>query len=97
MADKKYVGNGKENGDYGIINISVCLSDVNQQDITEYEGKKYLRLSVGRKRETDQYGKTHSVWVNDYVPNSQKEEAPRPAKRRTLEEPVIAGGSDLPF
>jgi len=97
MADKKYVGNGKENGDYGIINVSVCLSDVNQQDITEYEGKKYLRLSVGRKREVDQYGKTHSVWINDYVPNSQKEEVPRPAKRRTLEEPVTAGGPDLPF
>lgn len=97
MADKKYVGNGKENGDYGIINISVNLTDLAPEDITEYEGKKYLRLSVGRKREVDQYGKTHSVWVNDYNPNAQKEEAPRPARRKTLEEPVTAGGSDLPF
>lgn len=94
MADKKYVGNGKENGDYGIINISVNLSDIAQEDITEYEGKKYLRLSVGRKRETDQYGKTHSVWVNDYKPEAAQS---RPSNKRTLEEPMSVGGGDLPF
>lgn len=95
MADKKYVGNGKENGDYGIINITVNLSDIAQGDITEYEGKKYLRLSVGRKRETDQYGKTHSVWVNDYKPDAVNS---KPASRKTLEEPAtVQSLNDLPF
>jgi len=91
MADKNYVGNGRESGDYGIINISVCLDDLDtQRDITEYQGKKYLRLSVGRKREVDQYGKTHSVWVNNYVPDT----AAKQTSAKTLEEPAT---DNLPF
>lgn len=95
MSDKKYVGNGKVNGNYGIINISVCLSDLTPEDITEYQGKKYVRLSVGEKREVDQYGKSHSVWVNNYVPE-QSTGASVPPTRKSLEKKVEVE-DPLPF
>jgi len=41
--------------------------------ITLYEGKKYLRVVVSKKRETDKYGKTHSVTLNDWKPGEKKE------------------------
>lgn len=74
MADKNYVGSGKQIGNYDMINISVCLSDLPKDDMFEYNGKKYIKLTVGKKRKADKYGKTHSVWVNDYKPDEKKDE-----------------------
>ena len=49
-----------------LINISICLSDLPKESITTFEknGKKYINLVVDEKREPDQYGKTHSVYVS---------------------------------
>ncbi len=77
MAEPKiYCGNGKERvfQDGGsIIGISICLEDIPQQFMkkSEKNGKTYVNLDVLRKREIDQYGKTHSVTVNTYVPSQQ--------------------------
>lgn len=81
---KHYVGSGKQVESYDMINISVCLSDLPKEDINEFKGKKYINLTLGKKREVDQYGKTHSLWVNDYKPDSKKAEE-------------IIGPDDLPF
>lgn len=86
MAEKKtYVGNGKkrefDNGG-SLINISLKYADLKPND------KGYVNLVVGSKKETDQWGNTHAVWVNDYKPKaetSQQETVPQ-----TVEE-------DLPF
>jgi len=69
--DKIYVGNGKENEQYGFVNFSVCLTDLPQEHVTEFKGKKYINLTVSKKRETDQYGKTHTVTVNTWKPEGQ--------------------------
>ena len=92
MADKNYVGNGVINEQYGLINFSVCLSDIPTDDVFEYNGKKYVKLTVGSKKESpDQYGKTHSVWVNDYRPDNAGEgQAQAAAAPRSAE-------NDLPF
>lgn len=70
MSDNKrtFVGGGKKAEKFDIVNFSVCLSDIDKSHIFEYNGKKYVKLSVGAKREVDQYGKTHAVWIDDYKP-----------------------------
>ncbi len=69
---KIFVGNGKENEQYGFINFSICLSDLPQEHISEFKGKKYINLTISKKREApDQYGKTHSVSVNTWKPDGQ--------------------------
>lgn len=62
---KKYVGNGKKkefsNGGH-LINISLKYADLTPNE------KGYVNLVVGAKKENDQWGNTHAVWVNDFVP-----------------------------
>jgi hypothetical protein len=73
MENKKtYVGSGKQTNEY-FTNISVCLSDLPKESIFEYNGKKYVKLTVGKKKEADDYGKTHYVAINDYQPEEKKE------------------------
>jgi len=78
MADKIYCGSGKEktfeNGG-SIISISVALEDYPKEFLTEYNGKRYLRLDVCRKREIDQYGKSHYVSVNTWQPDAQQSQS----------------------
>ena len=71
MNDRKFVGRGKEFGQYGNIKIGLKMSDLVAND------KGYVNLVIGKKRETDQYGNTHSVWVDDFVPTKQNR-APEP-------------------
>jgi len=45
--------------------ISVCLSDLPKDKITEGKnGKKYINLVVDEKKEIDQYKNSHIVYVN---------------------------------
>ena len=90
MKKKIYLGNAKINEQYGIINGSICLSDIPKEFINEYQGKKYLPISIGAKREVDQYGKTHSIWVNEYKPDEQAQ-APKSAPKS------LEADEDLPF
>ena len=81
--ERKFVGNGTQNGDY-YINISLRKSKI-MDHFFEYNGDEYIRLTVGKKKEP-MYGKTHTVWVNDYDPSKAKEN----------KKPVSAG-DHLPF
>ena len=53
----------------------VCLSDIPQEHRFEYNSKWYAKLKVSKMRQTNEYGKTHSVAVNTYKP-PVKEEPP---------------------
>ena len=83
--ERKFVGKGKKVGDYDLINISLAKSKL-EGNWYEYNGEHYIKLSVGALREIDQYGKTHSVWIDDYKPDATK------AKTNSNVEEV-----DLPF
>ena len=73
--DKIFVGNGKENEQYGFVNFSICLSDLPQEHVSEYKGKKYINLTISKKRNgADQYGKTHAVSVNTWKPEKSAEQ-----------------------
>ena len=73
MSEKIYVGSGKEKFDGDLISCSVCLSDLPHEYMFEYDGKKYIKLNIGKKRE-EKYGKTHYVAVDTYQPDTKKEE-----------------------
>ena len=58
--EKIYAGSGKtRNGQYGeFYGISVCLDDIPEEHITTARnGKRYVNLTINKKKETDQYGK----------------------------------------
>lgn len=65
MTEKKYVGSGKVIGQYGNIAVSICLSDLDKEaDIkTAKNGKKYLNVVIGERRNVGKYGETHTVSV----------------------------------
>lgn len=78
MAEEKiYVGNGTSKFDGNMISCSVCLTDLPQEHMFEYNGKKYIKLNVSAKRDgEDEYGKTHYLAVDTYKPEPKKENAP---------------------
>ena len=87
--EKIYVGSGIEKFDGGLVEATICLSDITKnagEHIFEYEGKKYIKVKVQKKKNgADQYGKTHFVEVNTWKPE---------AKTTT---PVETADDDLPF
>jgi|TARA_E500000318_G_scaffold61347_2_gene56931 hypothetical protein len=89
MSDKKYVGTGRQapNG-LEIVNISISESKV-KDFWTEYNGERYLRLGVSKKREADQYGKTHSVYIDEWQPSSNN--------NQSKAEPVKVADDDFAF
>ena len=90
--EKIYVGSGVSKFEGNLIACSVCLTDLPQEHMFEYEGKKYIKLVVQQKRETDQYGKTHYVAVDTFKPDpSYKKDEP------VADTPAAAEQEDLPF
>tara|TARA_R100000544_G_C2220331_1_gene57121 strand:- start:33 stop:284 length:252 start_codon:yes stop_codon:yes gene_type:complete len=75
MEEKIYVGSGTEKFDGNLVSCSLCLTDLPKEHIFDYNGKKYVKLNITKKRETDQYGKTHYVAIDTYKPEPKKEEA----------------------
>ena len=67
--DRIYCGSGKEVGQYGQISIGVCLTDIPKEHMTKAKnGKFYVNLKVSKKKQADQFGKTHSVEVDTWKP-----------------------------
>ena len=95
-----YLGHGKRVKDYDLINFSLCISDIPTSSPFEYKGKKYIKLVIGAKKETDQYGKTHSIWLDTFKPQKQNQEE-NDQPRRPSEEAVMSDGGtdvdDIPF
>ena len=55
MADEKiYVGNGVSKFDGNMISCSLCLTDLPQEHMFEYNGKKYIKLNVSAKKAEDE-------------------------------------------
>lgn len=71
--EKIWCGSGVEKFDGDMVAVSICLTDIPKEHIQKANnGKSYINLNVGRKREVDQYGKTHGVSVNTWKPDGQK-------------------------
>jgi len=69
-----FVGTGWANQEGWAINISVCLSDIPKEYITEYKGKKYIKLGVIKRKSEGDKGQTHFVKVDTYKKEKEQEE-----------------------
>ena len=48
-----------------MITLSICLSDLPKEKIqTANNGKKYINLVVDKRKDTDKYGETHTLYVS---------------------------------
>ena len=58
-----------------IISGAICLdvlSDKNvEKFIYDYDGKRYLNIKVVERKEPSQFGKTHYIEIDQFIPNSQ--------------------------
>jgi len=88
---KIYCGSGKEFGQYGTVNCSICLDDIPQEHWQKGKnGKTYLPIKINKKREPDQWGKTHSVEVDTWKPN-QQQQAPQQTGGQTIQQGQPSG------
>ena len=97
--EKIYVGSGKEKFDGNLIDVSINLSRISETSkdfIFEYGGDKFIKLKVVKKKETDEYGKSHYVEVDTWKPTSS---ATAEDKGMNFGEPVRTEQPDaeLPF
>lgn len=82
MADHIYVGSGKErtfdNGGSVItvsIDVDKLINACKDHGYNSDAGKRYIKLKVGRRREIDQYGNSHSVEVDTWKPDGNRHES----------------------
>jgi len=73
--DKIYLGNGKEFFDGNEIKFSLNLTKLKEaaEHIFEFKDNKYIKLKVCKKKETDEYGKTHYVQIDTFKPKDDFE------------------------
>ena len=91
-AEKIFVGNGTSKFDGDLISCSICLTDLPQEFMFEYNEKKYIKLNVSAKRDgADEYGKTHYVAVDTFKPEVKKE------AKVVAPAPSALESDDLPF
>lgn len=90
---REYVGKGVKVSQFDLVNISIAKSKL-EPHWYEYNGEHYIKLTVGGLRETDQYGKTHSVWINDYKPNENNSNN---SGNNAPKQVVGSASNDLPF
>lgn len=97
---KKYVrGSAKEvtfDGSSSIINLDLNVEDLQSLPVS---ASGYIKITVAKRRETDQYGNTHSVYENTFKADKSKAKKsedgalkPMPKAARPVEE-----SDDLPF
>ena len=74
MAEEKiYVGSGKEKFDGDLVEIALCLSKIPDEWKFEYKGEQYVKIKSCKKKELDEFGKSHYVCIDTFKP-AQKEE-----------------------
>lgn len=78
MADKIFCGSGKKKefpngGTITTVNLDMDTLErvFNEYGFTTNGGKRILKVKVSSKRETDQYGNTHSVEIDTWKPDNQ--------------------------
>lgn len=95
-----------------LINVSICLSDIPKDRIKlANNGKKYLNVTIQDLKEADEYGNTHSLYVQQTKEEREGKEkrtyigrgkevifqSARPSVEQVEELPVAEDLDDLPF
>ena len=62
-----------------LVEGAICLDILDDPIVKrltyEYNGKKYLNIKVVKRKEVTNYGKTHYMEIDVFVPTKQNEEA----------------------
>ena len=90
--ERQYVGRGKKAGNFDLVNFSISESKI-KDSWFEYKGERYLKLTIGALKNPDNYGKTHSVWIDNYEPK----EGGQASVKNKVEGSVGTSVNDLPF
>lgn len=72
MDSKVFIGSGKAHSEFDSVTVTLDMAKLEQHVYTTERGR-YITFVVSRRKEVDQYGKTHSAFV------MVKEAAPVPA------------------
>jgi len=91
MSEKIYVGKGKPIGKFGNLKIGIRVSDLVPNE------KGYVNLITQEMKKPDEYGNTHTVYVDDWVPNGQQKQQREPLTTRNNQPAGQVDESDLPF
>lgn len=61
-----------------LIEGAICLNILEDERVKkliyEYDGKKYLNVKVVKRKSANNYGKTHFIEVNQFVPKQQEQQ-----------------------
>jgi len=59
-----------------LVEGALCLDILDTENVKKltykYDGKKYLNIKVVERKEPSQFGKTHYIEVDQFVPKSNK-------------------------
>lgn len=93
-----------------LINVSICVSDIPKTRIKQAEnGKKYINVTIASRRETDQFGNTHTVFMSQtkeereakeartYIGNGKAVEFKPASPESVAQMPPAEAVDDLPF
>lgn len=81
---KNYIGKGKKVENLDIVQVSINLEKADEF-IFEYEGQHYLKFEVATRKAADNFGNTHTVYVNQML--EDPETVPAPAKQKASRKP----------
>ena len=66
-----YVGSGRTISENFTV-LSVDITKCEEQDLfSEFNGRKYLRIKVNKRKQPDNYGKDLSVSYDKYIPSDK--------------------------
>ena len=98
--EKTYIGKGKQVANLDIVRISVKLEDL-MKLAHNYEGTLFVTFEVARLQKEDNFGHTHTAYVNKLVetPDKPAENAKAPKKTRKAAKELVPAeeNPDLPF
>ena len=77
-----------------LVEGAICLTDLENEEVQkfsfEYEGKTYLKIKVVKRQNPTQFGKTHYLEVDTFVPKKQTTAAPKKAVKKTAKKEKAA-------
>ena len=66
---KHYIGKGKQIKGMDIIRVSISLEEA-MQGVHKYQMKDYITFEVAKLQNPDEFGKTHTCYLNEKVKKS---------------------------
>ena len=88
---KIFVGSGIEVGEFKYIAAGIAIEDIQKYAKLSKNGKHYVNLLIGKRKEKDAYGKTHWVAIDEWEKKSPEEKEQEKLKEKELEQygPVV--------